>query len=320
MGMRHRIRRTVEESAMPIGEAFKEFITEKEARNLSKSTLRNYSQSYEYFVDFHELDEDTPLTEIKPAHFYKWMNTLKLDGVKHTSINHYLRDSRAFFYWCMERSYMESFKIEMMEGQEEAPKMFTDEELELLLVKPKANDSFTDWRTWAIVNWVLGTGNRAATICDITVDNVDYKHNEITLTHTKNKKAQIIPLSPALATVLKEYTRKFGLENEDWLFPNIGAEKLTTNALAHSFGRYCKDRGVERTNIHGLRHNFAKISVGNGLHPMKLQRMLGHSSIAMSQHYVKLYSEDLKEDFESYSPLDTIKKGSKRTNKIQRKY
>lgn len=317
MAMKHRIKRSNAPEAMPIQEAFQEFISQREAKNLSQATIRNYTQSYEYFMDFHGFDDESLLTEVKASHFFQWMNTLKLDGVRHTSINHYLRDVRAFFYWCMEVGYIEnSYQIPMVSGQEELPKMFEDDEIEKLLEKPKPNDNFTTWRTWAIVNWVLATGNRASTICDVKKSHIDFAKKEIILSHTKNKKAQTLPLSPALETVLKEYMRKFQIDT--YLFPNIGDEQLTTNALAHSFSRYCKDRGAERTNIHGLRHNFSKIMIKNGYSISKLQSILGHSTIAMTQHYVKLFSEDLKEDYEEYSPLDTIKKGARRTNKIKR--
>lgn len=317
MGMKHKLKKTDNNAQMPIGLAFEEFIAQKEAQNKAPSTIRNYRQSYSYFMDFHDIDEDTPLTDIKASHFYEWANTLKLDAVRISSINHYLRDTRAFFYWCMDidRGYIEKpFKIEEVRGQEELPKMFTDEEIELLLVKPNRNDSATTWRTWAIVNWVLATGNRASTICNAKVTDIDYKKKEITLTHTKNRKAQVIPLSDSLSTVLKEYTRT--LKISYWLFPNIGSEQLTTNALSHSFNRYCKDRGVERTNIHGLRHNFAKIWIRNNGNHFTLQRMLGHATLDMTRHYVRLFTEDMKEDFEKYNPLDTIKRGSRRTKRI----
>lgn len=318
MGMKHRIRRSATKTEMPIEEAFNEFITEKEAQQRSKATIVNYRQSYDYFMAFHGFDDETLINAVKASHFFQWMNTLRLDGVRHTSINHYLRDVRVFFYWAMDKGYIENgFNIPLVEGQEELPKMFSDEDIAILLEKPKAGESFSNWRNWAIVNWVLATGNRAASIVDIKTGSVDYKKKEITLGHTKNKKAQVIPLSPALETVLKEYTRKFEITN--WLFPNIGDEQLTTGALQHSFARYCKDRGVERTNIHGLRHNYSKMFIRNGGSPIALQQMLGHATLDMTRHYIKLFSEDLKEGYEAYSPLDTLKKGARRTNKIQRK-
>lgn len=325
MGIKRSIKKSSGYDLIPLGLAFDEFITEKEARNLSPSTIRNYKQSYEYFMEFNGLTADNTTDEISQNMFYKWINTMKLEGVKFTSINHYLRDCRTFFYWCMDvdRRYVNpAFKINLLEGQEEQIKFFTDEDLSLLLEKPRRNEPFVAWRTWAIVNWVLATGNRAATICEVRIDDVDFVKKDIVLAHTKNKKAQTVPLSPSLETVLKEYCRMWRKEpgEEEWLFPNVGELQLTTNALRHSFAKYCNDRGVEQTNIHGLRHNFAKIWVQNDGNMVKLQKMLGHSTLEMTRRYVRLFGEDLKEDFEKVNPLDTMKRKANRTQKVKRSY
>lgn len=323
MAIKRTIKRSNEPDVLSLFNAFEEFITEKEAKNLSLPTIKNYSQTFRIFCNFHGFDEDTPITAITPTHFYKWINTLKLEGVKPSSINHYLRDCRAFFYWCMDanRKYIEkAFKIEMVKGQEESLKTFSDEELDRLLEKPRRSEDFVTWRTWVISNWVIGTGNRAATICEIKIGDVDFKAKEISLRHTKNKKAQIIPLSSSLATILKEYLKlwRWDCRDEDWLFPNIGDEKMSTNALHHSFARYCKKREVAHSNIHGLRHTFAKMWVKNNGSEIKLQKILGHSSLEMTRRYVRLFAEDIKEDFDDFSPLDTLKKSQKRTQAIKR--
>ena len=49
-----------------------------------------------------------------------------------------------------------------------------------------------------------------------------------------------------------------------------------------------------------------------------LQKILGHQDLAMTRRYVKLFSEDIKEDFDRFNPLDTIKKNSRRTQKVKR--
>lgn len=323
MGTKRTIKKSVGSDLMTLTEAFEEFYTEKEAMGRSEETLKNYQLTLKVFMRFNDMDEDTTTDEVSLNHIYKWINTLKLEGKKVTSINHYLRDLRTFLYWCMDadRGYIApAFKIQMVEGQEEQLKLFSDEELELLLEKPRRNDSFAVWRTWAVVNWVLGTGNRAATICDIQVGDIDFKGKEIELGHTKNKKAQIIPLSSSLEVVLKEYIRMWrkGAAADSYLFCNVGEEKLTTGALKHAFARYCEDRGVERSNIHGLRHNFAKGWVRNNGNMFALQRILGHSSLDMTRKYVRLFSEDIKEDFDKFSPLDSIKRKAKRTQTVRR--
>lgn len=319
------IKRMVKKSAgaddVMLLEAFTEYLTEKEAHNLAPKTLFNYKQSVEMFFDFCGYNDTTSTEEVNQQAIYQWINTSKLKGVKPSSINHYLRDVRAFLYWCMDdaRKYIDPpFKVKQIEAQEEQLKMFEDEEIEALLEKPRRKDAFTEWRTWAIVNWVLATGNRAATICDVKISDVSFSKKEIALGHTKNKKAQIIPLSSSLETALKEYIRIWRKEapSDGWLFPNIGEQKLTTNALRLSFSRYCANRGVAKSNIHGLRHNFAKGWVRNNGNMFALQKILGHSTLDMTRRYVKLFSEDIKEDYDRYSPLDSIKRGAKRTKKV----
>ena len=323
MGVKRRVVRSNEGDLTLLSQAFEEFILEKEVRNLSKATVENYRVSYKLFTNFCDFSADTTTDEVKQTHLYKWINEMRLDGYKPTTINHYLRDIRCFFYWCMEadRAYIKpAFKISLVEGQEEQLKLFTDEEIEALLERPKRNDSFVVWRTWVIVNWVLATGNRASTICDVKLSDINYSRREIALGHTKNKKAQIIPLSSSLETVLKDYIRMFrkDADIDGWLFPNIGEEKLTTNALRQAFAKFCEDREVEKTNIHGLRHNFAKGWVRNNGNMFALQKILGHSTLDMTRKYVKLFSEDIKEDFEKFNPLDTIKRNTKRTQKVKR--
>lgn len=323
MAIKRKIQRSAEAELILLSEAFEDFMTEKRAQGVSEATLRNYEQSYRYFCRYNGIDEDATADEVTERYIFRWINAQRNDNIKNTSINHYLRDVRTFLYWCMAdpREYISpAFKIKLVEGQEELPKMFSDEDIELLLQKPKKGDSFVTWRTWAIVNWILGTGNRSTTICNVKIADVDFRKKEIIITHTKNKKNQILPLSTATASAIKEYMRiwRKGADPDTYLFSNIGEEQLTTNALRHAFTNYCRDRGVNQTNIHGLRHNYAKACVQNNLNIYKLQQMLGHSTIAMTRKYVVLYSEDLKEGYDDYSPLDTIKKSRSRAQKLKR--
>lgn len=325
MGVKHRVKRTFDvEKGVVITAAFDDFIAEKVALGLSKDTLRNYKQSFKQFMVFNDFDETEKTDSIDKNIFFHWIGDMRLEGVRDTSINHYLRDLRAFCYWCMEdgRNYITPFKIEMVKIQEEdyKDKMFSDEEIDKLLVKPKARDSYATWRMWAMINWVLATGNRAATMCNVKVGDIDFKSGKIRLTHTKSKKAANAVLTPALKTAITEYIKmwKRDADDDEWLFTNIGEEKLTTNAQRHSFRRYALDREVERYNIHGLRHNFAKEFYLNGGREFELQELLGHANIEMTRHYIKLLIGDIAEGVERVTPLDVRKRATSRTQRVKR--
>lgn len=301
-----------------LDEAFNEFIQQKEATGLAPSTIRNYNLSYHIFYTYNEFDKETPVTIITNNLINKWINHMRKEEIATSSINHYLREIRAFTNFCVKREYLDSpIEIPQLKQQEELPKFYSDEDIEKLLAKPSNNDTFTEWRMWGIVNFVLATGARAATIRNVQLDDIDFNNANINLSrHTKNREALNIPLSSTLANALREYTRKWHIT--DYLFPNVGNEQLTDSALRSAYVRYCQARDVEQTNIHGLRHSFARSWIINGGNQFKLQRIMGHKNLSMTNRYVKLFAQDLRTDYESYSALDVIKKKSKRTSQFKK--
>lgn len=314
MGTKHLIRRNYEESVITVFSAFQSFLEDKQAHNLSKSSILDYEDSFRYFMNYCDFNEYTPITEVNSDIFKKWTIDMLDRDLKPASINRYLRDCKVFFNWCNTNALMfTTLKIDMVKGQEEGVKSFSDEDIELILQKPVNKRDFIEWRTWTIINWVLGTGNRAGTIIEIRIGDIDFKNREIVLRHTKNKKAQIVPLSSKLASVVKDYiyTWRHGCGEEDFLFPNQANEQLTTGALAHSFTKYCHDRGCSKTSIHGLRHSFALNWIRNGGNQFKLQKVLGHSTLEMTRRYVALAAIDLKDDFDSFCTLDKMSKTCK---------
>ena len=315
MGVKRKIKVDNGENAIFMCDAFSEFLAEKASQNLVEKTLNNYAKSYEYFIEF-EFDgnDEIDIATVQKIYVQHWVADMLKQGKRATTINRYLRDIRTFLYWCMDidRQYLNTYKIELVKGQEELPKIFTTEEVLLLLQKPTNQKDFVEWRNWAIVNWVLGTGNRASTICNVKIGDIDFDTKRIILRHTKNKKAQVLPiLSSTMEKAIKLYIKKCRsgkyVTSDSYLFPSVEEVQLTYNALAHSFSKYCKERNVEHTNIHGLRHYFAtEWAKNNGGDGDRLQIILGHSDYTMTKRYIKLSTEDLTTGGLDCTPLDKI--------------
>lgn len=317
------IKKTYGGNNITINDAFVQFLTEKSVERVAEDTLRNYRISFGYYMQFAKFDGDTKIEEITKESILAWVADMGTQGKKHTTINHYLRDVRTFLYWCMQEEFeyiTPEFKIKQVKGQEPALKAFKEEDIEKLLEKPRKSDTFGDWRGWAIVNWILATGNRSATVREVKIEDIDFKRRMIHLRHTKNKQYQSVPLSTELAHQLKEYMNLWlrNAKPEDYLFPNISGDMLSANALKHAFAKYCKSRDVNQTNLHGLRHSFAEISLDTGRNPFELQKMLGHSTLDMTRKYIRFNENKIEKDFDKHTPLDNIKKSTSRKRKIQR--
>jgi len=309
------------EVSLTIEQAYYKYIAEKIASNASKDTIRSANDSFKRWNSF--LDEEGLRTNIKDVteeYILKFSKRLLDEDLSPASVNHYLRHVRAFLYWCMEHKYLSEFAIKLVGEQESIIETYNDQELLALLKRPSKQDSFTEWRSWAIVNWILATGNRASTICNVRIKDADLANKEITIRFTKAKNAMILPMSISLKNALADYIDLWrGMSDpEDYLFPNVGDEKLTVNALKISIRRYNEYREVGKTSIHMFRHTFAKHWLRNKGDVFKLQKLLDHRTLEMTRRYVKMFSEDLKENYEDFSPLDVIKKKNSRVHRVSR--
>jgi integrase/recombinase XerD len=67
---------------------------------------------------------------------------------------------------------------------------------------------------------------------------------------------------------------------------------------------YNKRRGVETTGIHRYRHTFAKQWILNGGNVVSLSKLLGHSSLEITQNYIHLLVSDIAEQVNEFNVLD----------------
>ena len=282
------------------------FIKFCKLKNLTERTIEFYEEDLMYlqnYVNAKYLDEITQetLDDFILAELDK--------GRRTTTLNTRLRGLRVFFKFCAEREYMEELSIKLLKDDAELKEPYTDAELRKLLVRPKSN-RWNEYRSWAMINYLVATGNRARTILNIKISDVNFDENTIHLRAMKNRHQQIIPLSPALKEVLEEYLSSWKWSFDDYLFPTHTGTQLSLRSFQQAIRKYNAARGVSKTSIHLFRHTFAKnfILAGGGL--VQLQMLMGHSTLDMTRHYVNLYGADLSKEFERLNPLDNIKRAT----------
>lgn len=294
---------------------FEEFIEERKALGRVEETLQSYRTTYKKFMEyFGERAEETG--NIVSSMFIEWTNAMRDEELRPATINHNLGDMRAFMYWCMdeERQFIEPFRIKLIKVQEEMPKDYTIEEIKALLKKPDKKAKFTEWRTWAICCFVVGTGARLGTLVDIRMKDIDLMNGKVFYQHTKNKKLQTANIPPQLVKSLTDYINmwRYDVVEEDYLFCNVSGEALSKASLTQGYRKYTEKRGVDKTNIHGLRHTFAREWFLNGGDVVQLSKILGHSTLAMSEHYMNIYADMARDRFVEYNPLENITRSGAR--------
>lgn len=299
-------------------EAYDEFIRYCKARNLRPATIKHYNDVVNYsFLHFlkDEFDTEEILTkDIKSTTIENYVIFMKeKTNANDTTVNTNIRTTRTIFYYFMKLGYMDKFKIQLPKMNKQVIETYTDKELEILLEKPNINKcNFITYRSWVIVNFLIGTGCRLRTLINIKIEDLDFENDVIIYKHTKNRRGQIVPISLTLKNVLIEYLQFRQFENEEeWLFCNAYGEKMNVNTLSGNLRAYNRKRGVMKTGIHRFRHTFAKKWILNHGDVFKLQKILGHKDMEIVRNYVEMFTTDLKKDFNEFNPLESLKDNKK---------
>lgn len=251
--------------------------------------------------------------------FVSW---LKKQGLNTQTINAYLRGLRAWGNWCEEEGYIDGFKCPIKEVLPPVKNVYTDSELNALMVKPDINE-FANFRSYCIISLILNTGARSNTILNVRLCDVDIDEGYINFNTLKNHSVVRLGLDRKTKRDLSEWLEFWrygkGAEDKDFLFCNEYGEQLSRSSLDQSIARYNKSRGVEKTSLHLLRHTFAKKWITSGGDIISLAKVLTHSELEMVKRYSNLYSDDIKDEITEHSAISQLKTTSGKSLKNQKK-
>lgn len=286
-------------------EGCEEYINYCRARNLREGTIKHYRESIKTLSKF--IGGDTLIQTMDKLSFDNFViECKKKSNIKDTTLYTYTRDLKTLMYYFMKCDYIPTFKINLIKADKEPIECYTDGELKILLKKPDLKKcSFTEYKSWVIVNFLLSTGIRMNSLVNIQIRDLDFDNDVVHIRVTKNRKHLIIPLNSTIKKILLDYLEvRQHTSNEEYLFCNVYGNKLIKTTIYQSLVVYNKNRGIIKTGIHRYRHTFAKKWVTSGGNIVTLQKILGHSSLDITQNYLNILTSDLKKEMDKFNILD----------------
>ena len=306
----NKIRLMEQSQELSFDKAFEEFLTFCKTKNLSEATLRNYRLQFKTLSTF--VDTSSPVSVIDQSFIQSYI--LNLQGRMHNpeTINTALRTFRVLVNYWSSLKYCQSVKFKLLKTEIKIKEVYTDAELQLLLRKPDIKkSSFTEYRTWVVINFLIATGCRLRTLINVRIKDIDFDNEVVSLQVTKNRRAQLLPLPQSMLTILKEYIKirsnAFETKPEDVLFCSETGTQLYDTTVNHNINKYNRNRGVNKTGVHLFRHTFSKNFIMSGGDCFRLQRQLGHSTLEMSKRYANIWDKDLQQNFEKFNLLERLK-------------
>lgn len=283
---------------------FEDFVVAQTAKGYTEKTIANYRSHFKSIS--RHIDIDQAFSDLTQADIDGMIVSMRESGLATNSISSYVRVFKTFMNWSRQQGYT-TLTVPNYKQVETVKETYTDEELLLLLEKPKVNGTFCEYRNWVIINFLLNSGCRASTVRNIQNRDVDLSSSRIVFRHTKTHKVQVVPLCSQMLRILRDYLKVRGGKDSDYLFCDEYGGMLTANALRLAIERYNHSRGVEKTSIHLFRHTFArKYLIDCGGDAFMLQKLLGHSTLKMTRHYCNIYDADIANNFDRLSPLENM--------------
>jgi integrase/recombinase XerC len=187
--------------------------------------------------------------------------------------------------------------------EERLPEIFTRRELSRLLdFLPE--ETGAHHRLINIVVLAVSSGLRLSECLQLERRDVDFSKREISVRAKKNwspksRKPRVVPISDDVEKALRSQflnnarSRKERIQSSTNVFPGPNGHPVTLAVIERPFKEVCTElfpgRGL---HFHSLRHTFGSFLAEAGVPLQEIQRIMGHSSVRVTEIYARLRNND----------------------------
>ncbi|MBN9386472.1 MAG: site-specific integrase [Chloroflexi bacterium] len=314
------------------------FINFCKAESLSRQSIQIYQVSLDYFywwcthlgnvpldpkeVTFEDIIEY--VVYLKTPQEARWGLKVRRDKQKLSvaSINTYMRGLKVFFnhleskktivkspiprdYKVFSKKDPLPTKFQKNLAQEQITKIFT------YLTDPENLSRYTGYRNLAIVSLLLDSGMRKGELLSIKLGDFDWENSRVFINGKSGPRTCFF--SPSTEQALNFYFDDYRSKQRDYMHETdpfwftSDDHPLTYEGIT-TFLKTVKQKTGVHFSAHSLRHTFASLMVEK-VSIYDLSKLLGHSSVAITEGYTHNSVESMQRVFTNNSPLATYDYG-----------
>ncbi len=273
---------------MLYNQAVDSFINSMKIADRSKATITGYEKELRYFHNFLTVKhnclvymEDITLEDIED-----YLMDKKEKGHASSSRSRAVYILRSFYNYCCKKdicpknlpSLLEPVKVKQKERE-----FITEEEFEQLAEAIKKPVMRT------VVQTMFYTGGRISEILNLKLEDVDLENRILHIIEGKGNKDRDLPINDKLHTILANYLENIR-ETEvpsDRFFVNKTTGKVSASYLNRCIKQATYELGWKKDiSSHVLRHSFGTNLLEKGASVVSIQKLLGHTSLAVTSRYL----------------------------------
>lgn len=282
---------------MDYDQAFEQFLADKRAARLSEATLTFCRRSWKLFRDYPSQGKP----EVDRQVLREYLARLG-ERMKPVTVGTWWRGLRALLRWCVEEEMVAAdptARVKSPKADHERKVPLTNAELGRVFDAAKHP---TDRAPGALMVY---TGLRSGEVRELRARDVDLFGRAVGVARGKSRKPRSVPLSLEAARVVPRWASDRD-PRSPWFFYSLHHDLENQQLTSSGLYQVVRDLGLRaglRVGPHRLRHSMARSSVAQGGSAAALQRLLGYSSLAVTDRYVNLNFGDLASSHEAASPF-----------------
>jgi len=280
-----------------------------EKRGLSAGSIKAYRIGLEPWVAFLEQEyaQAQPEPKLNGILLRKYLSRRRAEGVSVRTLAGFVSALAGFQrYLARKKKYQQyDCKLSKLRYREKIPEFLSQKEAgELFEYLDK--DSYLAWRDYIMVSLFYLSGIRRAEMASVKLTDIDFKRATLTVIGKGNKE-RMVPYGDKIADDIHHYLElreRFVIDRKfhgGYFLLNYRGEPLSVRSVDRIVKKYCAKLG-KRVTPHMLRHSFATHLLENGADILAIKEMLGHSSLATTQKYTHITTEQLKAVYKKAHP------------------
>lgn len=277
-------------------------------RGASRHTLAAYRHDLDDFLRFLARSK-RPLIEARPDDLVGYVERLRRDGLKVSSVARRLSALRGLYRYLVAEGTLErnpTDHVDVPRASRPLPRTLSHEAVVALVEAPDTG-RLIGVRDRALLELLYATGMRAAECLGLRLEDVNFSAGYVVCTG-KGKKQRLVPVGAEALERMKNYLREVRpvatrRRDSGHVFVNMRGRALSRQALWGIVRRAAAASGLgRRVSPHVLRHCFASHLLEGGADLRSVQVMLGHADISTTQIYTHLPSAALRRMYQQFHP------------------
>ncbi len=285
------------------------------AKDLTPSARRWYTQKLDTFTHWCVQHDTTAIEAVNAPTVRQFVADMRTtpsprSGQLMTSntLHGYMRAIKGFLNWCVREDLLEEKvvkRLEMPKREQKVIATFTKQHMEKLLMVASKGMPQYPWfaeRDKAILMVLFDTGIRANELCDLELDRVRLGLDDAYLiVNGKGRKQREVGLGNRSRAQLHRYIHRFRphAPGEQHVFLTRDHKPLHPEGLDRLLYRLRDEADIHdvRVSAHTFRHTFACAYLTDGGDLYKLSRLLGHTSVVVTENYLRAFqARDARRD------------------------